>query len=288
MFVVGAVIIAAATNVDGIYVGRFIVGIASALSAIADLPYLTEVAAPVFRGRLTSAYEMLVVMGILFSFIMNLMLVEIDGGWRWMFGLPAIFAGVQSMLMLSLPESPKWLLEKGRIEEARTVLRMGIDNDDDVNAILEEFRTQIDASLIELNASDRASSDESSAIMKNSDGRSNSEDRPLSMSKASKTFLEYKISFICILILMFFQQFTGGVVVRNYAAEIFVDAGFSEHNALVFTIVLGVVKVVITAWTIHEVFATDLGIFDTYSEIMLSIFRLTLSAGNLCCFGVFF
>lgn len=254
MFVAGALIIAGSTSVDGLYVGRFIVGIASALSAIADIPYLTEVSAPIYRGRLTSAYEMLVVVGILFSFIMNLVLVDIDGGWRWMFGLPAIFAGTQSLLMLSLPESPKWLLENGHVEQARLVLHRSIEEESMIDVIISEFQQQIESGLIELHNTEETSthqSDEHSSIMCKEDS-SGAAHRHV-MSKAHKTFLEYKSAFVCILVLMIFQQFTGGVVVRNYATEIFEDAGFSEHNALVFTIVLGAVKVAITAWTIYEV-----------------------------------
>jgi MFS family permease len=254
VFVLGALVIAGASGVGGLYTGRFIVGIASALSAIADIPYLTEVSSPELRGRLTSAYEMLVVVGILFSFCMNLFLVDVDGGWRWMFGLPAIFAGAQSLLMLSLPESPRWLLEQGRVEEAREVLRHGIEDAEHISRIIEEFQVDISAGLIELNAADNGSSSSSGGgsgsggrLTKIADGTTDSSDENSDfvgkgqssggggggssdgsssgesdqnhsgshhMSKAEKTFLEYRPAFACILVLMFFQQFTGGVVIR--------------------------------------------------------------------------
>lgn len=287
VFVVGAIVIAAASSVDDLYVGRFIVGTASALSAIADLPYLTEISPPLLRGRLTSAYEMLVVVGILFSFIMNLALVEVDGGWRWMFGLPAIFAGMQSLLMLSLPESPKWLLEKGDMQGARQVLYMSTDCDADVDLILEEFRAQMDVGFIEMSTVEEGSSrgGENIAIIKTSDCSIGGAADAKLISRESKVLAEYRPAFFCILALMFFQQFTGGVVIRNYATEIFEDAGFSEHNALVFTILLGIVKVLITAWTIYEVSCSELSHDCPHRFIAVASGRLhgsppTASVGN--------
>lgn len=245
IFILGAIIIAAAQDVNGVYVGRFIVGIASALSAIADIPYLTEVSAPEYRGRLTSAYEMLVVIGIFFSFIMNLALSTADGGWRWMFGIPAIFAGVQSCLMISLPESPKWLLENGHSEQARAVLGESIDDESQINLIIEEFQSQAGSRLVELpNFSESKLSIHP---------LSSSSEESKSFQTAERTFRDFRAAFICILLLMFFQQFTGGVVLRNYATEIFQDAGVSSRNSLIFTVVLGLVKVIVSFWAIYKV-----------------------------------
>jgi MFS family permease len=63
---------------------RFVVGIASSLSAIADIPYLLEVAPVPQRGRVSSSYEMLVVIGVMTSFAANVILTDTcpSHGWR--------------------------------------------------------------------------------------------------------------------------------------------------------------------------------------------------------------
>jgi MFS family permease len=82
IFICGALIIAGANSISAVYVGRVIVGIGSALSAVADIPYLTEIAPLHYRGRISSAYEMLVVIGILASFLVDLMFADVRNGWR--------------------------------------------------------------------------------------------------------------------------------------------------------------------------------------------------------------
>ena len=122
IFVLGALTIAAAPNVNVVYVGRIIVGIASSISGIADVAYLNEVAPAMFRGRLSSTYEFLTCIGVLLAFIVDLLLAQYANGWRVMFGIPALFAILQSCGMILLPESPKWLAQKGRHEDVDTVL----------------------------------------------------------------------------------------------------------------------------------------------------------------------
>ena len=122
LFVIGAVITGMAQNIAMLCIGRFIVGIASAVSGIADVPYLTEVAPPQYRGILSSQYEMSVSLGVLISFGLDLALSGVDNGWRIAFILPAAFVALQSVGLFWLPESPKWLLEKGYFPEARRTL----------------------------------------------------------------------------------------------------------------------------------------------------------------------
>lgn len=121
IFILGAIIIAVSKSIGILYFGRFVVGIAAALSGIADVPYLMEISPSSLRGRLTSMYEILVCVGVLASFCVDLALSGRSDGWRLMFGIPAILALLQSAGMMLLPESPKWLAEKGRVEEANMV-----------------------------------------------------------------------------------------------------------------------------------------------------------------------
>ena len=127
--------------------------------------------------------------------------------------------------MVLLPESPKWLIQTGHEEEGRRALQQALDTADAV----EERHREICESHLPSNASGDF------------------------LEAFQKVTLEYKSMIVAIVILMFFQQFTGGVVVRNYAPAIFRDAGFGEKASLTFTMVLGIVKVIAVGWSIVNV-----------------------------------
>lgn len=118
IFVIGALMTGLATNLTWLCFGRFFVGIASAISGLADVPYLTEIARPEYRGILSGQYEILVGLGILVSFCLDLGFISFHNGWRLAFLLPGILAFSQSVGLFWLPESPRWLFSKGYQEEA--------------------------------------------------------------------------------------------------------------------------------------------------------------------------
>jgi MFS family permease len=139
LFCAGSIVTGCARGLDGLYIGRFIIGMASAVSSVADIPYLNEISPPSVRGQVTSAYELLTSLGVLLSFLVGWLCVggadsshsindnEGSGsgsGWRAAFLLPVALALAQSLGMLSLPESPQWLLEKQRAEEAGAALQL--------------------------------------------------------------------------------------------------------------------------------------------------------------------
>lgn len=165
-------------------------------------------------------------MGILASFIVNLCLRSLDNGWRILFVVPAVFALFQGLFMVLLPDSPKWLIQTGQEEAGRSALMAALDTPSEV----EERYTEIC----------------------NSHKHSSSSSADFNHAYQQVTH-EYKSTIGAIVMLMFFQQFTGGVVVRNYAPAIFNDAGFGESASLTFTVVLGIVKVVAVGWSIYNV-----------------------------------
>lgn len=114
--------IALAQNVETIYGGRIIVGIAAALSGIADNSYLNEIAPMEYRGRVISTYEILTCVGVVLAFLVDLCFSGMDGGWRYMFGLPALFALAQAFAMLWVPETPMWLAQHGQSGLSSSIL----------------------------------------------------------------------------------------------------------------------------------------------------------------------
>ena len=91
--------------------------------------YIAETAPERVRGQLVSLYQLAIVSGILVVFFVNL-LIQRQGteawnvayGWRWMFGSLALPALLLGGLVLTIPESPRWLMRMGRREAAQTIL----------------------------------------------------------------------------------------------------------------------------------------------------------------------
>ena len=243
VFVVGALMLSLAPGLNMIYCGRFVIGIASALTAVADVPYLMEVSPVEFRGRLTSSYEILIVLGILCSFVLNLVMVNNLSGWRWMFALPSVFACMQSLGMLTLPESPKWLMKHTEDNIIRLASHAPIVDDSCAS----------DIGIVHSVLFSSHHDDNDTTVIKNGDIRCVSKIQTNGDNLEEKCAPDYRPALSAVAALMFFQQFTGGVVIRNYSSEIFQSAGSSKKDSLWFNILLGVFKVWFTAWAIYKV-----------------------------------
>ena len=106
--------------------GGFGVGMASMLSPL----YIAEVSPPHLRGRLVSLNQIAIITGMLVVSVVNWLVASPDNepwniavGWRWMLGSETLPAMLFFLLLLMVPESPRWLAKQGRREEAMTVLR---------------------------------------------------------------------------------------------------------------------------------------------------------------------
>ena len=131
VFGLGALVLYAAPNFGTIVLGRVVVGFAVAVSGIADVSYLHEIAPTEFRGAIVSVNEACISLGFLFAFAIGSALSgegKDTDGWRIMFGVSGLVALIQFLGMLNLPESPKWLEERGRHEESEIATRR-INND---------------------------------------------------------------------------------------------------------------------------------------------------------------
>ncbi len=91
---------------------RFIGGLGIGISTVVAPAYVSEIAPPKQRGKLVALYQFNIVFGILMAFISNFLIKDIgENAWRWMLGVEAIPAIIYSLLVLKIPESPRWLLE---------------------------------------------------------------------------------------------------------------------------------------------------------------------------------
>lgn len=113
---------------------RFIGGLGIGVSSVAAPTYISEISTASSRGRLVAMYQFNIVFAILIAYISNYMLKGVggDNDWRWMLGVMAIPSFIYSVLVLGIPESPRWLVTEGRDVDAKKVLsKLGIANPDE-------------------------------------------------------------------------------------------------------------------------------------------------------------
>src|SRR5699024_6609933 len=105
---------------------RFIGGLGVGASSVAAPLYISEITPANNRGQLVASYQFNIVLGILIAYISNYLigLYVDEQAWRWMLGVEAIPAAIYTLLVLGVPESPRWLaLRKKDEQAARTILK---------------------------------------------------------------------------------------------------------------------------------------------------------------------
>ncbi|OBT56269.1 hypothetical protein VE04_02498, partial [Pseudogymnoascus sp. 24MN13] len=87
--------------------------------------YIAELAPSMFRGRLVTLNVLFITLGQVVAYLIGWGFAELGGetGWRWMVGLGALPAALQCLVMVAMPETPRWLAQAGRTEEAKAVLQ---------------------------------------------------------------------------------------------------------------------------------------------------------------------
>jgi MFS family permease len=116
----GALWLYLSQSYEQVLIGRFVVGVGVAVSGVADVSYLHECAPIEWRGSIVSVNEACISLGFLLAYIAGYVYSSSDDEeWRIIFGWAGLLAAVQFIGMIRLPESPAWLSEKGKVEEAR-------------------------------------------------------------------------------------------------------------------------------------------------------------------------
>lgn len=219
VFALGALLLAFSNSYSWLLVGRFIVGFAVALSAVSECIYISEISTPLNRGMLVSLNEVAITVGFLLAYVVGLIFISRQDGWRYMFGLSAIPAVGQLLGMIKLPNSPHFLVLKHRDQEAETAVRQ----------------------LRQLNSNDGVRQELTHIRLSLEDGRSQS-----CWTLCSSTGGLRAAMFIAFGLVMG-QQFTGQPNVLNYASTIFQQVGFCGRDPVTATfptVGLGIVKVV--------------------------------------------
>lgn len=112
IFILGAITMAAAPNPYVLIVGRLLIGLGVGIASVTAPVYIAEASPSEIRGSLVSTNVLMITAGQFLSYIVNLAFTQVPGTWRWMLGVAAVPAILQFVLMLFLPESPRWLFLK--------------------------------------------------------------------------------------------------------------------------------------------------------------------------------
>lgn len=192
---------------------RFIGGLGVGASTVAAPAYVSEIAPAKDRGRLVGLYQFNIVLGILIAFLSNYLLRNVgENAWRWMIGIEAIPAIAYTLLVFTVPKSPRWLLLQGRKEEATATLAL-LNPDSDVTKIVEE---------IEAAQHDHHNKKENIFMKK------------------------YRFPLMLAFLIAFFNQLSGINAFLYYAPRIFQEAGLGESTALLSSIGIGVTNMIFT------------------------------------------
>ena len=125
LYVISAVGCAVAWNWYSLVLFRFIGGLGVGGSSVLGPMYIAEIAPARLRGRLVGFFQFNVVFGILLAYFSNYCITLAHlGAWEWRseLGVAAIPAALFFLMLFSIPRSPRWLVKKGRVDEARSVL----------------------------------------------------------------------------------------------------------------------------------------------------------------------
>jgi MFS transporter, SP family, arabinose:H+ symporter len=146
LYLVSALGCAFAGNWWVLVFARFIGGLGIGGSSVLGPMYIAEVAPAKWRGRLVGLFQFNIVFGILLAYLSNYIVGTMQFGaveWRWKLGLPALPALFFLFFLFGIPRSPRWLVKKQRIAEARDVLRL--TGEQDYEQQLQEIVVSIDA-----------------------------------------------------------------------------------------------------------------------------------------------
>jgi sugar porter (SP) family MFS transporter len=216
VYVIAALGCAFSVNVPMLIGFRFLLGISVGTASFVSPLYISEVAPPKARGGLVSFNQLAVTTGILISYIVNFLFKDVPGDWRWMLGIAALPGAALAIGMLSVPHTPRWLVQHSRKDQAKAVLERLRDSDP---------KADIPGELKGIEE----------------------ENKREGASRIRDVFRKSLRPLVLVgLALAFFQQFVGVNTVIYYAPTILTDTGLTKSSSVTQTVFVGVTNVVFT------------------------------------------
>ena len=238
LFTMTGILTALAPNFSIFIANRLLGGVAIGLASNLSPMYIAEISPAATRGKFVSVNQLTIVIGILAAQLANWLIAEPvpagataadilaswngQAGWRWMFGAEAVPALLFFLLMFIVPESPRWLVKNGRVEEAGRVLAK-VGGPGFAAEALADIRATLAAGEI---------------------GRVRFRD-----------LLEPGLTKVLLIgiVLAVYQQWCGINVIFYYAQEIFTAAGYGVSDVLFNIVITGTVNLIFTLVAIRLV-----------------------------------
>jgi sugar porter (SP) family MFS transporter len=189
---------------------RIIGGLAVGTSSVIAPMYISEIAPASLRGRLAGSFQVNIVAGIVVAYLTNYLFTHLQlvDSWRWMLGVMVVPSVIFSLLLFSIPESPRWLILNGQESAAIPILtRLGELN--------------IDAAVASIRDSVKA-------------------------HQESLFQRRYAKPIVYAMLLAMFNQLSGINAILYYAPRIFKLAGFSDSQSFSQPIFIGVANLFFT------------------------------------------
>ena len=226
LFAVSSIGILLPMSLDWFIFFRIIGGLGIGIASMLAPMYISEIAPAPIRGRLVSINQLGIVSGILLIYFVNATIAgwhdeawNVSIGWRWMFGSGVFPSVIFLALLFFVPESPRWLAQKQRWNDAEFILAK-------VNGA-RKAKTELDEIKAALNIEKSSFSD----IVKPG----------------------VRKALMIGIILCIFSQVTGINAIMYYAPEIFKATGDASSSALMQTVLVGVINVLFTLVAIKYV-----------------------------------
>jgi sugar porter (SP) family MFS transporter len=214
LYLISAIGCGLAWNWTALVAFRVVGGLAIGGSSVLGPMYIAEIAPAKYRGRLVGLFQFNVVFGILLAYFSNYLIGTLKLGdmeWRWKLGIAAVPAAVFLAMLFGIPRSPRWLVKKRRLDEAREVLRITGE---------ENYQQQLES------------------IVASIDAEHHGEDTLFSGQYGLPIFLAVTIAM--------FNQLSGINAILYYLNQIFAQAGFSKVSSDLQAVAIGATNLIFT------------------------------------------
>jgi SP family sugar:H+ symporter-like MFS transporter len=229
LFLVSSILSAIAWSALDLSIWRFMAGVGIGIASVIAPAYIAEIAPAAIRGTLGSMQQLAITVGIFAALLSDQLLAEAAGGasnelwlgweaWRWMFLVGVIPAIVYGVLALRMPESPRYLVARGKVDDARRVLDSVLGPEENVSDRIADIQSSIEQ-------------DEENAEQG---------------SLRGKGFMGLKSIVWVGILLAVFQQFVGINVIFYYSTTLWQAVGFDESQAFLVSTITSVTNIAVT------------------------------------------
>jgi sugar porter (SP) family MFS transporter len=212
IFAITSVFSALAPNWITLVICRFIGGLAIGASSVLGPMYIAEIAPANIRGRLVAFFQLNVTIGLFAAYSSNYLFSGTgENAWRWMLGIVAVPSALFFILALIIPESPRWLVKRNLIKEARDVLALcgRVNIEKEIDDIQESLKI-------------------------------------VSSSSVEKLFSrKYSRPILYAVLMGAFNQLAGTNAINYYATRIFEMTGMNTNISYLLPILIGLTKVIV-------------------------------------------